>query len=258
MLLWNKTGSDEMKHNEYIKAVDGANTAVLMIHGIFGTPRHFDDIVDLVPQEWSVYNILLDGHGKGVKDFARTSMDKWKSQVDGVMAKLYEKYDNIYIIGHSMGTLLSLYISHKYADKIRAMILLAVPLKVFLKPVSAVNSLKLVFGLGKENNPLDVAARNTHSVSHDAWVWHYAGWIPRYLELFALIREVRNNIENITVPCYTFQSKKDEMVAFSSLKHLQKNKEFVNNVLENSMHFYYEPNDYEFLKNSISRILKKN
>ena len=246
-----------MKHNEYIKAVDGGNTAVLMIHGIFGTPRHFDDIVDLVPQEWSVYNILLDGHGKGVKDFAHTSMDKWKRQVDERMAELYKKYDNIYLIGHSMGTLLSLDVSAKYADKIKAMILLAVPLRVFLKPVSAVNSLKLVFGLGKESNPVDIAAKNTHGVSHDAWFWHYAGWIPRYLELFALIRKVRNNIENITVPCYTFQSKKDEMVAFGSLKYLQKNPLFENNVLENSMHFYYEPNDYEFLKKSVEEILKK-
>lgn len=246
-----------MKHDEYIKAVDGANTAVLMIHGIFGTPRHFDDIVKLVPKEWSVYNILLDGHGKGVKDFARTSMEKWKSQVDKKMSEMYGKYDNIYLIGHSMGTLLALDVSAKYADKIRAMILLAVPLKVFLKPVSAINSLKLVLGIGSENNPVDVAARNTHSVTHDAWVWHYAGWIPRYLELFELIREVRSNIENITVPCYTFQSKKDEMVAFGSLKYLQKNPLFKNNVLENSMHFYYDPKDYEFLKNSISQILKK-
>lgn len=246
-----------MKHDEYIKAVDGANTAVLMIHGIFGTPRHFDDIVQLIPDGWSIYNILLDGHGKGVKDFARTSMEKWKSQVDKKMSELYGKYDNIYLIGHSMGTLLALDVSAKYADKIRAMILLAVPLKVFLKPVSAINSLKLVFGIGSENNPVDVAARNTHSVTHDAWVWHYAGWIPRYLELFALIRKVRNNIENITVPCYTFQSKKDEMVAFCSLKYLQNNPLFKNNVLENSMHFYYDPKDYEFLKNSISQILKK-
>lgn len=247
-----------MKHHEYIKVVDGGDTAVLMIHGIFGTPRHFDDIVDLVPQEWSVYNILLDGHGKGVKDFAHTSMDKWKQQVDKRMAELYNKYDNIYLIGHSMGTLLSLDISTKYADKIRAMILLAVPLIVFLKPISAVNSLKLVFGLGKDTNPIDIASKNTHSVSHDAWFWHYAGWIPRYLELFALIRKVRNNIENITIPCYTFQSKKDEMVAFRSIKYLEKNPLFQNNVLENSMHFYYEPKDYEFLKKSVEEILKKN
>ena len=225
-------------HKEFIKEAEGANTAILMIHGIFGTPRHFDDIVKLVPDNWSVYNILLDGHGKGVREFSRTSMGKWKNQVNEMFAKLYEKYDNIYIVGHSMGTLLSLDISFKYADKIRAMILLAVPLKIFLKPVSTINSVKLVFGLTSEDNPMDVASKKAHGVKHDAWFWHYAGWIPRYLELFALIRKVRKNIENVNVPCYTFQSKKDEMVAFGSLKHLQKNKGFVNNILEKSMHFY--------------------
>ena len=66
-------------HKEYIREADHANTAILMIHGIFGTPRHFDDIVKLVPDNWSVYNILLDGHGKGVREFSRTSMVKCKN-----------------------------------------------------------------------------------------------------------------------------------------------------------------------------------
>lgn len=246
-----------MEHKEYIRISDKSNTAVLMIHGIFGTPRHFDDIIPLVPEEWSIYNILLDGHGKGVKDFARTSMDKWKKQVDGMFEKLYKKYDNIYVVGHSMGTLLSLDISHKYVDKIRGMVLLAVPLRVFLKPVSAINSLKLVLGLTSKENPMDVASVKAHSVSHDSFFWHYAGWIPRYFELFALIHKVRNEIENITVPCFTFQSKKDEMVAFSSIEYLQKNPLFVNKVLKNSMHFYYDSSDFECLKESIKKIFRK-
>lgn len=246
-----------MEHKEYIRISDNGNTAILMIHGIFGTPRHFDEIIPLVPEEWSVYNILLDGHGKGVKDFARTSMDKWENQVDCMFGMLYEKYDNIYVVGHSKGALLSLDISHKYADKIRAMILLAVPLRIFLKPASVINSLKLVLGLTSKDNPMDVASVKAHSVSHDAFFWHYAGWIPRYFELFALIRRVRNEIDNITVPCFAFQSRKDEMVAFGSLRYLQKNKVFENNVLENSMHFYYDPSDFEYLKESIKKILKK-
>lgn len=243
-----------MKHNEYIREVNGTDTAVLMIHGIFGTPRHFDDIIKLVPDNWSVYNILLDGHGKGVKEFSSTSMKKWKKQVDDMMSHLYEKYANIYMVGHSMGTLLSLDISHKYADKIRNMILLAAPLRVFLKPISAVNSFKLIFGIGNKNNPMDVASKKAHSVFHDAWFWNYAGWIPRYLELFALIRKVRNNIETVNVPCFAFQSKNDEMVAFSSIKYLSKNKNIKSYVLKNSMHYYYEPKDYEFLLKEVKKI----
>ncbi len=244
-----------MNHNEFIREIDGADTAVLMIHGIFGTPRHFDDIVNIVPQSWSVYNILLDGHGMGVKEFGSTSMEKWKHQVDEIMSVLNKKYKHIYLVGHSMGTLLSLDISHKYENKIRKMILLAVPLRIFLKPISALNSFKLIFGLNSTENPMDEASKRAHSVQHNEWFWHYAGWVPRYIELFKLIYKVRNEIESVSVPAVTFQSKKDEMVAFNSIKYLQKNKKFTNFVLNNSMHYYYDEQDYKFMLNKIKEEL---
>lgn len=55
-----------MEHREYVRIVPGAKTAVLFMHGIVGTPNHFRDLlplVDLVPDDWSVYNVLLPGHG---------------------------------------------------------------------------------------------------------------------------------------------------------------------------------------------------
>ena len=73
-----------MEHKEYVRIVPGADTAVLFIHGIVGTPNHFTDLislVELVPEDWSVCNLLLDGHGGNADDFAATSMKKWKNQV---------------------------------------------------------------------------------------------------------------------------------------------------------------------------------
>ena len=242
-------------HNEYIKIAENADTAVLMVHGIAGSPRHFDDIAPLIPKDWSIYNILLDGHGKGVKEFGKSSMKKWKHQVDNLMSQLYEKYNNIYLVGHSMGTLLLLNISHKYADKIRAMILLAVPLRVFLKPASFTNSIKLVLHI--ETTPADAVSRKVHGVKHDAWLWHYIRWIPRYFELFKLMSDIRKNIENVNVKCYTFQSGKDELVSLRSLKYLRKNKMFEINVLEKSMHFYYEDEDYKYLQKRVEQILSE-
>ena len=46
-----------MKHNEYIRVSDNANVAVLMVHGIAGTPAHFRDLIPMIPEEWSVYNL---------------------------------------------------------------------------------------------------------------------------------------------------------------------------------------------------------
>ena len=71
-----------MEHLEYIRIVDHADTAVLFIHGIVGTPNHFHAFIPLVPEHISVCNLLLDGHGGSVKDFSHTSMRKWVVQVD--------------------------------------------------------------------------------------------------------------------------------------------------------------------------------
>ena len=66
-----------MDHRAYIRIVEDSDTAVLMIHGIAGSPAHFRDLIPVIPADWSVYNILLDGHGGTVSDFSRTSMKKW-------------------------------------------------------------------------------------------------------------------------------------------------------------------------------------
>lgn len=61
-------------------------------------PRHFDDIVTLVPANWSVYNILLVGQGRCVKKFSHTSMAKWKSQVNEMLLQLIFVYSSINLI----------------------------------------------------------------------------------------------------------------------------------------------------------------
>ena len=53
-------------HKEYKRIVENSPKALLFIHGILGTPNHFAPFIPLVPENLSVYNLLLDGHGKGV------------------------------------------------------------------------------------------------------------------------------------------------------------------------------------------------
>ena len=94
-----------MEHKEYIKICNDSTIAVLFIHGIVGTPNHFNEFIPLIPDTFSVYNLLLDGHGKGVKDFSKTSMKKWETQVSSVVEELSATHQKIYIVAHSLGTL---------------------------------------------------------------------------------------------------------------------------------------------------------
>lgn len=77
-----------MEHTEIRRCVAGAENAVLFIHGIVGTPQHFAPLIPLVPEGWSLYNLLLDGHGGSVEAFSHTSMKKWRAQVSAAVEEL--------------------------------------------------------------------------------------------------------------------------------------------------------------------------
>lgn len=244
-----------MNHNEYIRAIKNADTAVLMIHGILGTPRHFDFILPMIPDDWSIYNILLDGHGKNVSDFSSSSMNKWKSQVDKIADELCSKYKQIVLIGHSMGTLLSIRTAIRHPEKIKAMVLLAVPMKVFVKLIDNMASVKTALGIKVENSPYMEAVKNAHGTASDKRFWKYFGYIPRFLELFGLISETRKMLPDLKTKTYVFQSKKDELVAYSSKKYLENHEYIEYNELENSKHYYYEDSDKKELMKRIREII---
>ncbi len=246
-----------MKHTEYIKIIKNSDNAVLMVHGIVGTPRHFDALVPLIPEDWSVYNILLDGHGGDVNDFSKTSMKKWRSQVTGRLKSLSENHKNIYIIAHSMGTLLSIEASLKYPEKIRALILLACPLKAQVKHRIVRNSCALIYGKIDQNDPFAVATKNATSVRTDRRLWRYLGWLPRFIELLIFIRQTRKNILSVDMPCFAFQSGDDELVSNKTLKYIAANPKIKISVLEKSGHFYYQDDEFKLIENTLKEIIEK-
>lgn len=243
-----------MNHQEYIRVVPGAQTAVMMIHSILGTPRHFDMLIPLVPENWSVYNILLDGHGKTLDDFAASSMKKWKKQVWQLFAELSVRYDRVVIAAHSMGTLFAIGLGLEYPEKIPFLFLLASPMKVGLRICGIVNAMKVVFQIIDETNPLEVATRNAYSLQPDWRLWKYVKWIPRFLELFSEIRAVRKLLPGLQVPCYAFQSRRDELVSNRTGRVLEECSRVNVQYLARSGHFYYNKEDKMRLLDAFSRI----
>lgn len=243
-----------MQHKEYVRKSENSNTAILFIHGIVGTPNHFNEFVPLAPESVSVYNLLLDGHGKSVKDFSKTSMKKWETQVASVVEELSLTHEKIYIIAHSLGTLLAMEQAVKN-KKVCKLFLLAVPLSLSLKPKMLVNSLKVYFDRIRPEDYEALAAKKCYGIEKDKNPLHYIGWIPRFLELFAKIRQTRNNITLLNTPCIAYQSAKDEMVSRRSEKHLKRNSNILVKQLKNSGHYYYDKEDFAFLLSEFRNLL---
>ena len=243
-----------MEHKEYIRICDNSTVAVLFIHGILGTPNHFREFVSLVPQTFSVYNLLLDGHGKSVKDFSKTSMKKWEEQVTSIVEELSLTHEKIYIVAHSLGTLLAIEQAVKN-KKICRLFLLAVPLGLSVKIKMLINSLKVYFDKISSNDYQALAAKKCYGIAQDKNPFHYIGWIPRFLELFAKIRQTRKLIPLIRINCAVYQSCKDEMVSRRSIKYIRNNPYILVNELNKSGHYYYDKEDFDFLITEFNKVL---
>lgn len=240
-----------MKHEEWIREVPDSKNAVLMIHGILGTPRHFDIFLPLIPEDWSVYNILLDGHGANVDAFSHTSMKKWKAQTAARLDDLLQRYDRLVLVGHSMGTLFFLQEAAARPEKIDALFLLQTPLRPRLKLRYAICSVLLTFGIVPK---MAVDMSRGSSVTLTPLLWKYLGWLPRFIELFVECRRTRQILKDVTVPCRIYQSARDEMVSMRTCKDLAKYPHLQVTVLPDSGHFAYHGSDLAFLQSEFSAL----
>ena len=245
-----------MKYTPWIREISGAKKAALFVHGIVGTPAHFADLMTVIPEEWSVYNILLDGHGKQVEDFAHTSMAKWKAQVTAQLDKILEKHEQVLIVAHSMGTLFAINEAIRLPDKVIGLFLLAVPLTPRVLPSAAVNSVKVALGRVKPGTSAwDM--QNDCGVQLSPKLWKYLAWLPRFWELILQAHRIRNKLSQIAVPCYAFQSAKDELVSSKACKLLLAQSHIDVTVLPNSGHFRYKGNDLSLLQDRLRHMIVK-
>ncbi len=249
-------GGDTMEHKEYKRINPESRAAILFVHGIVGTPNHFVEFVPRVPEHISVYNILLDGHGGTVQDFSHTSMQKWEAQVRDAVEELAMAHTEIYIVAHSMGTLFAIDRAIEHS-MVKGLFLLAVPLKIAPKPRMVSNLFKVYFDRISPDDEVALAAKRCYGIAQDKNPFHYFGWIPRYLELFAKVKETKKRISLLKIPTVAYQSMHDELVSVSSAKLLKENKVISLIELKHSGHYYYEPTDFAFLLNEFEKFVNQ-
>lgn len=241
-----------MDHKEYIRICPGADIAVFMVHGICSTPRHFDFLLSSIPENVSVYNILLDGHGKDVKAFSKTSMKKWKKQVDERLEELCRHHSSVIVVGYSLGTLLTVELAEKY-PQIKGMLLLNMPLRIRVRPVMVPRVLRFSLGKTRLSDPVEAAMYQDISIRLTPLLWRYISWLPHFVSLLHLSGQCKKTVSSLNIPCCALFGHKDELVSFRSTACLAGNSHVTCMVFENSGHCYYEP---EF-KNQASDCLKR-
>lgn len=245
-----------MQYRQYVRVVNSSKMALLMIHGILGTPNHFRDLLPLIPKNWSVYNILLDGHGKQIEDFCHTSMAKWKVQVQTQLESIFAQHEKLIIVGHSMGALFAIDAAVRYPDKIVQLFFHGTPLVVHTPPSTSFAVCRVIFDQVK---PGTAAARMQQDcgVHLTKKIWKYLPTIPRFVELLREARRVRKLLPQLTTPCRTYQGAQDEIVSLRSCVYLEKHPTIVCTVLPRSGHFSFEAEDKALVQADFLQILEQ-
>lgn len=89
--------------------IKGGSSGVLLIHGFTGLPAELFLLGEFLNrQNFTVLCMRLAGHGTDENDLMRKTKDDWFNSVLDGLAILRGACDEIFVVGHSMGGLLTL------------------------------------------------------------------------------------------------------------------------------------------------------
>ncbi len=101
--------------------------AVLLIHGFSGSAGEFKGFADyLFRNGYAVSAILLPGHGTIPEDMKKVTWKDWLDKSQASYDELQKKYKDIYIIGQSMGSLISILLGIK--NKTKTVVVMSPPM----------------------------------------------------------------------------------------------------------------------------------
>ncbi len=130
------SGPGQIKNGDAVEIPDasfyyeGGKAAVLLIHGLTGTPTEMRFIgKGLAQAGFTVYGMQLAGHCGSEEDLLHTTWPDWYASVQAAYDKLAEKHEVIFAAGLSMGSLLSMHLAAQNPGAIRGMALMSTTLK---------------------------------------------------------------------------------------------------------------------------------
>jgi carboxylesterase len=179
----------------------GGSEACLLIHGFTGSPAHMRYLAQSLNDEgYVVRGVRLPGHGTSLEEMETTDSDDWLTKVEEEYLSLKEKKDQVYVLGLSMGGVLSLLLAEKYdVDKI-------VPIAA---PVKIQNKLAYLTPVLKYFKRFD----RWPGTAEDDYDIGYSGMpVKSVPELLKLMRQAKQDLKQIDCPTLIVQSWGDETV----------------------------------------------
>ncbi|MCM3742201.1 alpha/beta fold hydrolase [Oceanobacillus luteolus] len=224
----------------------------LLIHGFTGGPYELGPLAEYLKEQtdWHIETPTLTGHGKELH-LENTTYKDWITDAENTLRKMTAKYDEIYIVGFSMGGMIAAYLAAKYnVDKL---VLLATAGKYLdFKQIRADIHEVIRDGLKGE-------LENNKIYNHYKKKF---GQVPikANIEFMKLINFTRPYLKDVDTPVLIAHGQQDSMVPYKTAYYLDKEihseyKEIV--LLDRSRHLLCLGDDKDTINVMVHDFLEK-
>jgi carboxylesterase len=198
---------------------DASKPACLLIHGFTGTPKEMRWMGEyLNKQGYTCLGIRLAGHGTQPEAMVRSRWIDWAASVEDGYHLLCGLTDNIFLIGLSMGGVLSLFMASQL--KVKGVIAMSTPSRLPTDyPIWLLKLISLVIRFRpKSNEPpgsgwFDKAAYQDH-------IAYGKNPVRSTAELKALILEMHAALPKVRVPVLLMHSRDEKYILPDNLESI--------------------------------------
>jgi len=195
---------------------------LILIHGYTGIPRDFNELGKLLNDKYNFSIIIprLPGHGTDSKDFRKTGRDDWLRSIYDLIINMEKDFDNIHLIGLSMGALIALLSSIHF--NIKSLLLISPALYSKNKNIIFSHILKYVRPSIDYNQEIDSSIKNPDLIDLYENYNRYE-YTAQLAELHKLMLECRRKIKKVDTKIKIIHSKKDELIPLKSAYKIYEN-----------------------------------
>jgi len=196
---------------------DGARS-VLLLHGGGDTPQSVAQLArHLYEVGFAVHAPLLSGHGRALSAFSSVSADRWYADVESSHARLADRYEDVSIVGSSMGGALAASLCANHTT-VSSLVLLA----PYLAMPPVLRSLAGARHLWAWLAPY-VSSQHDGSILDPQAARRSLGyglWTPAAIyALRAVVDRGYEALPSVRAPTLVIQSRRDNRIAAASAEH---------------------------------------
>ena len=192
----------------------GNKTGILLIHGFTGTPREMYWMGEyLNEQGFTCLGIRLAGHATNLEDMRRSRYTDWIASVEDGYHFLRGTTDRIYLVGLSMGGVLSLLMSTRLAQRVAGVVGMSAPYQLPQDyPLWALRLYGMFVHYSRKSDEKTPGASWFDKEAYASHVSYPQNPMRSVVELKLLLNEMQDALPEVRKPVLLIHSKDDQYV----------------------------------------------